>query len=113
MNPQTRFRGPTATICRGLPPNPAAARLAGDPSYKGRVQEYFAIRSMIYDDNNSYHRKLAMRLLQYAELQQGDLVLDVASGTGLVACLAAQSVGPRGKMLGVDISAKMLEKVYQ
>jgi len=47
-------------------------------------------------------------LLEHAEPQPGECVLDVACGTGIVARQAAPMVGAAGKVVGVDISAGML-----
>src|SRR5437588_7065494 len=38
----------------------------------------------------------------------GDTVLDVASGTGVVARLAAAAAGPEGRVVASDISSAML-----
>jgi ubiquinone/menaquinone biosynthesis C-methylase UbiE len=48
-------------------------------------------------------------VLQFAQLRSGEQVLDVASGTGLVTFEAARAVGPRGRVLGVDVSRRMVE----
>jgi ubiquinone/menaquinone biosynthesis C-methylase UbiE len=48
------------------------------------------------------------RLLDLADLQAGYRVLDVASGSGLAAFMAAQIVGPEGRVIGVDLSERML-----
>jgi ubiquinone/menaquinone biosynthesis C-methylase UbiE len=48
-------------------------------------------------------------LVDEARLQGGEAVLDVATGPGTVARLAAQRLGPRGRVVGVDISRPMLE----
>jgi len=48
------------------------------------------------------------RLLQCAALSAGERVLDVASGTGLVAFAAAEHVGHGGRVLGVDLSGEMV-----
>ena len=52
----------------------------------------------------------AQHLAHAAGLQPGMRVLDVATGTGTVALAAAQAVGPAGSVVGLDLSAAMLEK---
>ena len=47
-------------------------------------------------------------LVDFAGIEAGASVLDVACGTGIVTRLAAQRSGPRGHVLGIDISAPML-----
>ncbi len=47
-------------------------------------------------------------LLAAAALSPGERVLDVACGTGLVSVAAAQAVGLRGQVLGVDIAEQMV-----
>jgi SAM-dependent methyltransferase len=44
-------------------------------------------------------------------LRQGQVVLDVATGTGVVARAAASVVGPGGRVIASDISPRMLEQV--
>jgi len=44
------------------------------------------------------------------ELRPGDTVLDLGSGGGMDAFLAAARVGPRGKVIGVDITGEMVRK---
>jgi SAM-dependent methyltransferase len=41
-------------------------------------------------------------------VRAGETVLDLGSGTGKVCFLAAQVVGPRGRVIGVDMNADML-----
>src|SRR6266545_3668645 len=41
-------------------------------------------------------------------LQVGETVLDLGSGTGKVCYIAAQLVGPRGRVIGVDMTPEML-----
>jgi len=50
----------------------------------------------------------ATDLLNLAAPQQGERVLDVACGTGIVSRLAAERVGPTGKIVGLDINPAML-----
>jgi SAM-dependent methyltransferase len=51
------------------------------------------------------------RLLAFVDLKPGQAVLDVASGTGVVARAAASAVGPTGRVIASDISARMLASV--
>jgi arsenite methyltransferase len=46
--------------------------------------------------------------LHYAKPQPGETVLDLGSGAGFDAFLAAQSVGEEGKVIGVDMTPEML-----
>ncbi len=50
----------------------------------------------------------APRLLDAAEVGQGQRVLDVACGTGVVARTATERVGSTGSVVGVDLSDAML-----
>ena len=47
-------------------------------------------------------------VVDLADPRQGERVLDVACGTGVVARLAAQRVGPTGQVVGVDLNPGML-----
>ena len=51
---------------------------------------------------------LATDLIRHAALRQGERVLDVACGTGIVARLASQQVGATGNVAGLDINPGML-----
>ena len=44
-----------------------------------------------------------------ASLKPGEVVLDLGSGPGLDCLLAARRVGPTGRVIGVDMTAEMLE----
>ena len=54
-------------------------------------------------------RPFTERLLRDAGLRPGMRVLDVGCGTGDVALLAAELVGPTGRVIGVDRSPEVLE----
>jgi arsenite methyltransferase len=48
-----------------------------------------------------------------ASLKTGETVLDIGSGGGLDAFLAARQVGPGGKVIGVDMTPAMLKRASQ
>jgi len=48
-------------------------------------------------------------MLQFASPAAGERVLDIACGTGLVSFAAARAVGPKGHVLGTDLSQRMIE----
>lgn len=51
----------------------------------------------------------APQLVNCARLRAGQAVLDVACGTGAVARVARDVVGPEGRVVGVDLNPAMLE----
>jgi SAM-dependent methyltransferase len=50
----------------------------------------------------------AERLVAHAGVARGDVVVDLASGTGAVARAAAHAAGREGRIIATDISARML-----
>lgn len=81
--------------------------------YQQRLASIYGARARNYDttpDNADWHRRTAALLVQRAKLQPGQRVLDIATGTGLVALDAAARIGPQGHVLGIDITASMLEQ---
>ncbi|MDF5731236.1 MAG: class I SAM-dependent methyltransferase [Rhizonema sp. PD38] len=80
--------------------------------YKQRVIEFFNRRTA-YDQEGSRHPREASLLLKSVQLQKGQKILDVATGTGLVAIPAAQVVGPQGYVIGVDFSPGMISQARQ
>ncbi len=48
--------------------------------------------------------------LAHAAVKAGDVVLDLGSGAGMDAFLAAREVGPAGRVIGVDMTPEMVER---
>ncbi len=51
--------------------------------------------------------------LAFGKIKEGDIVLDLGSGAGIDAILAAKKVGVNGKVIGVDMTEEMVEKVKE
>lgn len=79
-------------------------------NYKQRVIADFNSRTN-YD--NELRDRLANPLVQLAQLQSGQKILDVATGTGIVAIAAAKIVGDQGKVISIDISRGMLNQAQR
>jgi ubiquinone/menaquinone biosynthesis C-methylase UbiE len=82
-----------------------------EPRLQRRVQRYG------WDKASSYYElfwqnqlKPAQDLLiEMADLQPNDVIIDIACGTGLVSFQILEKPGFRGRLLGTDISDKMVE----
>ena len=79
-------------------------------SYKKTVVDFFDGRTR-YDNESTVKR--ALPLLEMVTLKPGQQVLDVATGTGIIAIAAAQAVGSTGNVTGTDFSAGMLQQAHQ
>jgi SAM-dependent methyltransferase len=78
---------------------PLAARLGYDPSIVDALPDR-AVESFAGVANPFSLRRL----------QPGELVVDVGSGAGFDSFVAAAQVGPKGRVVGVDMTTEMLAK---
>ena len=49
----------------------------------------------------------------FAEVQPGQVVVDLGSGAGIDLLLAAKKVGPEGRVIGIDMTDEMIERARQ
>jgi len=49
----------------------------------------------------------------FASLKEGETVLDLGSGAGLDCFLAANKVGQKGRVIGVDMTPEMIDKTLE
>lgn len=86
-----------------------------DAKLQRRIQRYGWDKSADYYEGY-WRRQLEPAqalLLRMAELREGEKVLDLACGTGLVTLPAADAVGRGGEVVGTDISERMVEIVAE
>ena len=67
-----------------------------DPGYLRKIPKEILERDYGCGDPSRYVR-------------EGDIVLDLGSGGGKICYIASQIVGPKGRVIGVDMTADMLE----
>ena len=75
--------------------------------YKQKITSFFNSR-ITYDSEGKGHPENAKRLLDFVPAQSGQTILDLSTGTGLVAIPVAKVVEPKGSVVGVDMSTGML-----
>ena len=62
------------------------------------------------EGNNHFFDYFAKELVKFANLSQGAAVLDIATGRGAILKEALNAIGPKGKIVGIDISSNMIEE---
>ncbi|GKT50936.1 arsenite methyltransferase [Colletotrichum spaethianum] len=74
-------------------------------------QRMYTARADNYE--NSFHPDYTKRFMAVADVQPGERVLILACGTGLEVLIAAEQMGDRGDIVGVDITDAMLAKARE
>jgi arsenite methyltransferase len=87
------------------------------PSCSGSASSILRTRGIGYsgEDLNHIPQEALMGLgcgnpIGIADLKTGEVVLDLGSGAGVDVFLAANKVGPGGRVIGVDMTEEMVEK---
>ncbi|WGV27947.1 class I SAM-dependent methyltransferase [Halotia branconii] len=81
--------------------------------YKQQLRELYGSRTTYDYEEGTRHPLEAKILLEFVPLQQGQKILDVATGTGLVAIPAAEKAGSEGYVIGIDMTPGMLHQAKQ
>lgn len=83
-----------------------------EPRLQRRIQRYGWDKAVDYYEESwrEQLRPAQDKLLELADLQPGEVVLDIACGTGLVTFPAVEAVGPKGEVVATDISQGMVDR---
>jgi len=86
-----------------------------DPKeYKRRVAMVYNLAAAGYDQPAvRFFPRIAQRLVELAQPQCGDTILDAATGTGAAALCAADKVAPTGRVIAIDLATEMLAQASQ
>lgn len=63
--------------------------------------------------DNPIRQRYTRPVLDRIGIQSGDIVLELGAGTGVFTVAAAQRVGPRGRIVAVDIQREMISRVEE
>jgi ubiquinone/menaquinone biosynthesis C-methylase UbiE len=69
---------------------------------------YSRVAPRYAEEGPPYFASAGRRLVELAEVQPGDVVLDLGTGRGAVLLPAARQVGASGRAIGIDIASEML-----
>ena len=84
--------------------------LSGADELVDHLVEFYDRVAPEYDSwAGGLHGRVAAKLVNLIGPRRGQSVLDVGCGTGLVSHLVAAKVGARGSVVGIDLSARMLD----
>jgi len=75
---------------------------------KASVADVFGRAAATYDRvGPRYFTYFGKKLVEFADIREGDRVLDVATGRGSSLFPAAEKVGANGEVIGIDLTAEM------
>lgn len=85
-------------------------------TYGAVVPENSNVAEALYEKSDLDYLPIDVRMLalglgnplRYAELQAGEVVLDLGSGGGIDTFLAGRDVGPDGEAIGLDLTETMI-----
>lgn len=81
---------------------------------KQAITSVFNLVATKYDNPSlRFFPLCADKLIDYAKIKPNDKMLDIATGTGVVAMAAAQSLGGSGHIHAIDLSKNMIQQAQE
>jgi len=76
-------------------------------------KEFFNAKAAQWDTHCCPDQDIINQILDLVDIQPGDRILDVGTGTGVLIPFLLSRTGPSGEIVGVDIADKMIEVARQ
>ena len=80
------------------------------PPDRSLALRQYARIARVYDRLARVGMRFRYKLVDEVDLSPGEVVVDVACGTGINFPLIEERIGPTGRLIGVDLSPDMLER---
>lgn len=85
-----------------------------DQTKKNEVREYFSDASLPdFGVDARFFPSAGQRLVEFANIEVGNRVLDVAAGRGAILFPTAEQVGKIGEVIGIDLAEGMIDAVMK
>ncbi len=99
----------SSRCCSAGEPDPRVQEACCSPD-GSKTPSWYSIEEMISAPNGSNLGLGCGNPIQSAQLREGEIVLDLGSGAGFDCFLAARQVGPKGRVIGVDFTPRMISR---
>jgi ubiquinone/menaquinone biosynthesis C-methylase UbiE len=83
--------------------------VADKAAYHQGIVDSYDERSTVYD-NHVWAKEWSIKTVDFLPPEPGEIILDIACGTGTIAFYIADKIGSEGAITGVDISRGMLKR---
>ena len=81
---------------------------------KQAITQVFNLVSKLYDNPSlRFFPSCANKMIGHAKIKRGQKILDIATGTGMVAIAAAKTVGNEGYVQAIDLSENMINQAQE
>jgi demethylmenaquinone methyltransferase/2-methoxy-6-polyprenyl-1,4-benzoquinol methylase len=79
-------------------------------SHSGKITELYSQISWLYDIFTDHELPHHLEAIRMVEIKKGDVILEVACGTGRATVEMAKRIGERGKIYAIDLTEAMLKR---
>ncbi len=87
--------------------SPASGPATHQPARQTTRQPAYSEHARSYNEQTAAFQRYRQAIVEALPVRQGQVVLDVGSGTGLCSGLLLEKVGPQGRVVGIEESPEM------
>lgn len=76
-------------------------------------REYFDQLALVWDEVSGTDIERIVQIISHAQIEPGNKVLDIGTGTGILLPFLNQMVGHKGKIYALDLSENMIKRAQE